>query len=110
MPIKKHMVYGVTGYIGSGKTFLCNELQKIAQEQDIALHIIQVDEIRRSISDTSIERIRGIIQQQLEKSEGIILLERAMLIPDQMQDLVHSMIFVSCSPEIQKERLKNGDL
>jgi dephospho-CoA kinase len=110
MTIKKNMVYGVTGYIGSGKTFLCNQLKTIAQEHGKQLHIILVDEIRRSISDKSIKNIRRIVQQQIRELEGIILLERAMLIPDKMQFFVHSMIFVYCSHEVQKERLKDGDL
>lgn len=110
MTIKKNMVYGVTGYIGSGKTFLCNELQKIAQEHGKQLHIILVDEIRRNVSDKSMGNIRSIIQQQIRELEGIIALERAMLIPDQMEEFVHSMIFVSCAPEVQKERLRDGDL
>ena len=54
--------------------------------------------------------IKAIIQQQIDHLDGIVLLERAMLITDHMQDLVDNLLFVSCSSEVQKERLKNSDI
>ena len=146
MPIKKNIVYGVTGTIASGKTFLCTQLALIAQQKKIPLHVIQVDEIRRYILHKSWEKkhihirnilaehnvsnknifekeecmktfqryvnpeIKAIIQQQIDHLDGIVLLERAMLITDHMQDLVDNLLFVSCSSEVQKERLKNSDI
>jgi len=146
MSIKKNIIYGVTGTIASGKTFLCTQLALIAQQEKISLHIIDVDEIRRYILHTSSEKkhihirnilaehnvssknifekeecmkifqryvnpeIKAMIQQQLEHLDGIVLLERAMLFPDHLQDLVDDLLFVSCSSEVQKERLKNSDI
>jgi dephospho-CoA kinase len=54
--------------------------------------------------------IKAIIQEQLDHLDGIVLLERAMLLFDGMEDFVDGIVFVSCSPEAQKERLLHADL
>lgn len=146
MSINNKIVCGVAGSIASGKTFLCKQLQAIASEQSISLHIIQVDEIRRYILDTSQEtnhirlreqlaqqwitnqniftsdtymkvfaslinpEIRRMIREKIHTYTGIILVERAMIIKDNMQELMDTILFVACSSSIQTQRLADGDL
>lgn len=128
-------VIGITGSIGSGKSYAVEKFKNICKRNAIKAIFIDVDEIRRNILkreniDTTIlnkkiynnqeemkkykqfinPKIRKYLKDQINMNNDIIFIEWAMLIEDDLYDLVDSIIMIFCKKEIQIKRLENGDL
>lgn len=128
-------IIGITGSIGSGKSYAVEIFKKICKENKINAMFLDVDNIRRNILEKeNIDRnklnekiynnenamkeykkyinpkIRNYLNEQIRKNEGIIFIEWALLIEDNLHDIVDSVIMVYCKEDIQIKRLENGDL
>jgi len=128
-------VIGITGSIGSGKSYAINEFKKICGEKEIQATFLDIDDIRRKILEKeNIDReylnqkiyndkkameeykkyinpkIRKYLNEQINKNDGVIFIEWALLLEDDLYDIVDSIIIVCCPKEIQIKRLENGDL
>ncbi len=128
-------VIGITGSIGSGKSYAIENFKKICMQNNINAIFIDVDSVRRDILEkNNIDRtllnkkiynnneemqkykefinpkIREYLVEQISKNNGIVFIEWALLIEDNLYDIVDSIIMVNCSEKIQIKRLENGDL
>ena len=128
-------VIGITGSIGSGKSYAVEKFKNICKRNMIKATFIDVDEIRRNIlKKENVDRvilnkkiynnqeemqkykqfinpkIREYLKDQINKNDGILFIEWALLIEDDLYDLVDSIIMIYCKKEIQIKRLENGDL
>lgn len=128
-------VIGITGSIGSGKSYAIDTFKKICKERKINAIFLDVDDIRRSIlekekidreqlnkkiynSKKAMEeykkvitpKIKKYIIEKINKSNGVIFIEWALLLEDNLYDIVDSIIMVYCKEQIQIKRLENGDL
>lgn len=128
-------IIGITGSIGSGKSYAVEIFKKICKENKINAMFLDVDNIRRNILEKeNIDRnklnekiynnenamqeykkyinpkIRNYLNEQIRKNEGIIFVEWALLLEDNIHDIVDSVIMVYCKEDIQIKRLENGDL
>lgn len=128
-------VIGITGSIGSGKSYAIDILKKICKERKINAIFLDVDDIRRSIlekekidreqlnkkiynSKKAMEEYKKVINpkikksiiEKINKSNGVVFIEWALLLEDNLYDIVDSIIMVYCKEEIQIKRLENGDL
>lgn len=128
-------VIGITGSIGSGKSYAIDIFKKICKERKINAIFLDVDDVRRSIlekekidrkqlnkkiynSQKAMEeykkfinpKIKKYLNEQINKSNGVIFIEWALLLEDNLYDIVDSIIMVYCKEQIQIKRLENGDL
>lgn len=128
-------IIGITGSIGSGKSYAVEILKKICKENKIKAIFLNVDDIRREIlAKQKIDRIklnqriynnqeemekykqyinpkiREYIIKQIKNNDCIIFIEWALLVEDKLYDIVDSIIMIYCQKEIQIKRLENGDL
>lgn len=128
-------IIGITGSIGSGKSYAVDILKKICKEKKIKAIFLDVDDIRRAILEKDkIDRnelnqriyndenamkeykkyinpkIRNYLNEKISQNDGIIFIEWALLLEDNLHDIVDSIIMVNCKEEIQIKRLENGDL
>ena len=128
-------IIGITGSIGSGKSYAVDIFKKICKKKKINAVFLDVDEIRRNILDkekidreqlnqkiyndkNAMEeykkfinpRIRKYLHEQIMENDGIAFIEWALLLEDNLYDLVDSIIMIYCKEEIQIKRLENGDL
>lgn len=128
-------IIGITGSIGSGKSYLVELFKKICKENEIEAIFLDVDNIRRNILEKDkIDRnelnkkiyndenamkeykkyinpkIKDYLNEQITRNAGIIFIEWALLLEDNLHDIVNSIIMVNCQEEIQIKRLENGDL
>lgn len=128
-------VIGITGSIGSGKSYAIDIFKKICRERKINAIFLDVDDIRRNILEKEkidreqlnkkiynskkameeyktiiIPKIKRYINEQINKSNQVIFIEWALLLEDNLYDIVDSIIMVYCKEEIQIKRLENGDL
>lgn len=128
-------VIGITGSIGSGKSYAIEIFKTICEQNKINASFFDVDDIRRNILEKeNIDRlelnkkiynsqdemkkykdfinpkIKEYLTKQINNTEGFIFIEWALLIEDGLCDLVDSIIMVHCEKEIQIKRLENGDL
>ncbi len=128
-------VIGVTGSIGSGKSYGMLIFEKICKEKQVNAIFLDVDDIRRNILDKEkINReqlnqkiynnknemkeykkfinpkIKSELKEQINKNNGIIFIEWALLIEDKLYDIVDSIIMFYCQEDIQIKRLEKGDL
>lgn len=128
-------IIGITGSIGSGKSYAVEIFKKICKENKINAMFLDVDDIRRNILEKeNVDRnklnekiynnenamkeykkyinpkIRNYLNEQIRKNEGIIFIEWALLLEDNLYDIVDSIIMVYCKEDIQIKRLENGDL
>lgn len=63
-------ILGITGEIGSGKTFVCNEIIKLAKKNNINIHHIELDEIGHSIYKELKEPVYDDIRKKIVKEFG----------------------------------------
>lgn len=128
-------VIGITGSIGSGKSYAVKIFKKICEQNEINSSFFDVDDIRRNILEKeNIDRvelnkkiynsqdemrkykdfinpkIKEYLTKQINNTNGFIFIEWALLIEDGMYDLLDSIIMVHCEKEIQIKRLENADL
>ena len=129
-------VIGITGSIGSGKSYAVEIFKTICQQNKINASFFDVDDIRRKIlekekidrvelnkkiyynsqdemkkyKDFINPKIKEYLIKQINNTEEFIFIEWALLIEDGLYDLVDSIIMVYCQKEIQINRLENGDL
>ncbi len=128
-------VIGITGSIGSGKSYTRNQFKEIAKEKKIKARFIDVDEVRRKLlKDEKIDtiqlnqiiyhneeemkrykqyinpKIKDYLKEQIDQNNGIIFIEWALLIEDELFDIVDSIIMIDCKPSIQMKRLERGEL
>ncbi len=128
-------VIGITGSIGSGKSYAVDIFKKICKEKNVNAIFLAVDDIRRNILEKeNIDRIqlnqkiyndekameeykqfinpkiKKYLNEQISKNDKIIFIEWALLIEDSLYDIVDSIIMIYCQKEIQIKRLENGDL
>lgn len=128
-------VIGITGSIGSGKSYAVEIFKSICEQNKINASFFNVDEIRRNIlEEVNIDRtelnktiynnkdemkkykdfinpkIKEYIIKQINNIDGYIFIEWALLIEDGLCDIVDSIIMIHCEKEIQIKRLENGDL
>ena len=128
-------VIGITGSIGSGKSYAIENFKKLCQNKNIKTFFIDVDDVRRNIlAEENIDRIelnkkiyndnkemekykrfinpkiKKYLMEQIKQNDGFIFIEWALLIEDDLYDIVDSVIMLYCNEEIQIKRLENGDL
>lgn len=63
--ISSQYIVGVTGEIGAGKSFVCHELQKLAQQQQLAIHDIDMDLLTHQILSNLIEPRYQQLRQEI---------------------------------------------
>lgn len=128
-------VIGITGSIGSGKSYAVEIFKRVCEQNKINAIFFDVDDIRRTILDKeNIDRvelnkkiynsqdemekyknfinpkIKEYLTKQINNTDGFIFIEWALLIEDGLYDLVDSIIMFCCEKEIQIKRLEDGDL
>lgn len=128
-------VIGITGSIGSGKSHTVENFKKICKENKIKATFLDVDDIRRNIlkkenidkislnkkiynNQEEMEKYKKFINpkikeyliQQINVNSGFIFIEWALLIEDNLYDIVDSIIMIYCEREIQIKRLEKGNL
>lgn len=128
-------IIGITGSIGSGKSYAVNIFKQICKEKNIKAIFIDVDDVRRDILDkekinrvelnkriyTSKEemekyknfinpKIKKYLENQINTNDELIFIEWALLIEDNFFDIVDKIIMIDCKQNVQISRLENGDL
>lgn len=128
-------VIGITGSIGSGKSYAVDIFKKICDQNKIKAVFFDVDDIRRNIlKKENIDRvalnqkiynnqkemqkykqfinpkIKEYLKEKIKGADGFIFIEWALLIEDGLDDLVDSIIMIYCENETQIKRLQDGDL
>lgn len=128
-------VIGITGSIGSGKTYASQIFKEICEKYNINATFIDVDNVRRNILNqeninkeelnrkiytNKIEmkkykefinpKIRDYLINQINNNNKYIFIEWALLLEDEFYDLVDSIIMIDCNKEIQIKRLKSSNL
>lgn len=128
-------VIGITGSIGSGKSYAVEMFKTICEQNKINACFFDVDDIRRNIlqkenidrvelnkkiynnqdemkkyKDFINPKIKEYLTKQINTIDGVIFIEWALLIEDGLCNLVDSIIMVYCEKEMQIKRLENGDL
>lgn len=128
-------VIGITGSIGSGKSYAVKNFKEICEKKHIEAIFIDVDEVRRNIlKKENIDRkelnnkiysnelemkkykeyinpkIREYLKAQINMYSGFVFIEWALLLEDEFYDLVDSIIMIDCTQDIQIERLQKSSL
>lgn len=128
-------IIGITGSIGSGKSYAVDIFKRICKENKIKAIFLDVDDIRRNIlKEENIDRaqlnqkiyndkksmeeykqfinpkIKKYLNEKISQNDGIIFIEWALLLEDNLYDIVDSIIITYCQEKIQIERLENADL
>ncbi|MCW3103452.1 MAG: Multifunctional fusion protein [Bacteroidetes bacterium] len=78
--ISGQFIVGVTGEIGSGKSYICNKLAKAAEAEGIQVHVISIDRIGHSIleslSEPLYKELRGLLSEKfgdaIRNADGFI--------------------------------------
>jgi hypothetical protein len=128
-------VIGITGSIGSGKSHAVKIFKNICKEKEIDAIFLDVDDIRRNIlNEAKIDRvqlnkkiyndekamkeykkyinpkIKKYLSEQIRKNNVVIFIEWALLLEDDLYNIVDSIIMINCKKDTQIKRLENGDL
>ncbi len=128
-------VIGITGSIGSGKSYAVEKFKEICEKYNINAIFIDVDEVRRNIlKKENVDRkelnnkiysnefemkkykeyinpkIREYLTSQINMNNSFIFIEWALLLEDKLYDLVDSIIMIDCTQDIQIERLQKSSL
>ena len=115
-------VIGITGSIGSGKSYAVKYFKTICKQNMINASFFDVDDIRRNILDKeNINRvelnkkiynnidemirykdfinpkIKEYLTNQINNIDGFIFIEWALLVEDLLYDLVDSIIVIYCN-------------
>lgn len=128
-------IIGITGSIGSGKSYAVENFKKICEKNKISAIFLDVDDIRRKILEREninriqlnqkiydnqkamkeykefiTPKIKEYLDNQIKRNDGIIFIEWALLLEDELYHMVDSIIMIYCKEEIQIKRLEGGDL
>lgn len=77
--------------MSSGKSYLCRKIQEIAQQQNITVYYINIDDIRRYILSYSLESIDVSIRDMLQHHFGnIIDMDTSMIDRIALGDIIFS--------------------
>jgi len=99
-------ILGVTGSMGCGKSYACNKLVEIGQNKGITVMHIDFDKIRRA-EKQPYQALTDILKQ----SQGLILMEWALLVEDRLLSQVdNNVLLVTSDYKTQLNRLIYGDL
>lgn len=105
---------GVTGSMGCGKSYVCEQLLTIASAQGIEMDYVNVDSVRRSVHgnySSYSHVVEKALRQEVDQKSGLVLVEWAMLVEDGLLPLVdNNVLLVKCSYDKQMGRLLGGDL
>lgn len=97
---------GVTGSMGCGKTYACNKLVEIGKEEEINFTHFDFDDIRRTRPEPY-----EFLRERIGHSEGIVLVDWALLVEDNLLSLVNNnVLLVKSDYQTQLKRLLGGDL
>jgi dephospho-CoA kinase len=98
-------ILGVTGSMGCGKSYACNKLVEIGRSQGIEITHIDFDTIRRT--EPCPYQATDIL---LKKSKGLVLLEWALLVEDNLLANVNNVLLVTSDYATQLKRVLGGNL
>jgi dephospho-CoA kinase len=99
-------VLGVTGIIGSGKSYYCKKLVEIGNARTIITTHIDFDAIRR-VEKNPYDKFRELVQN----ANGLVLAEWALLVEENLLSTVnYNVLLLRISEDKQMKRLIGGDL
>ena len=99
-------VLGVTGSMGCGKSYACKKLVEIGKSRGIEASHIDFDLVRRTNG-----RPYTFLDDKVYESKGLVLVEWALLVEDEILDMVdRNVLLVTASRDSQIRRLTGGDL
>lgn len=103
---------GISGRMGAGKSTFCRKIRAAGKELGQSIVWIEADKVRRSLAASGAEvDLREALRQEVVKHTGIVLLEWAMLVEDEMLALVdYNVCDLSCPRQTLLTRLAGGDL
>jgi MoaA/NifB/PqqE/SkfB family radical SAM enzyme/dephospho-CoA kinase len=110
------LVIGIAGGMGAGKTHLAQRLCA-----RFGARLISVDDERRAIAGSSADGFESLwahardatrlnIRSLIDATDGVVLLEWAMLVEDGFTSLIDKAIVASCPEHIRLDRLEGSDL
>lgn len=70
--ISKQKIFGITGLMGSGKSWLANQLVEYSENKDIKVHNIEMDDLAKEILYKSDKPAHLKIRKQLEEKFGTL--------------------------------------
>lgn len=74
--LSKQFIVGITGEIGVGKSYICNEFKKLAVTKEIPIHVIDVDKIGHQILGKLKEPLYVEFRKEIAANFGEILLDK----------------------------------
>jgi dephospho-CoA kinase len=102
--VEKIMIIGVTGSMGCGKSFACKKMVELGKQKNIDISYFDFDDLRRLNNKKSGKNL-------IEKLKSdLFLFEWALLVEDEMLDLVDRVLLITADYETQLNRLRGGDL
>ncbi len=97
---------GVTGSMGCGKSYACSKLVEIGENQGVVFTHLDFDDIRRTKP-----KPYEVLRERIDHSEGIVLVDWALLVEDNLLNLVNNnVLLVRSDYKTQLGRLVGRDL
>ena len=128
-------VIGITGSIGSGKSHAVKIFKNICKEKEIDAIFLDVDDIRRNIlNEAKIDRvqlnkkiyndekamkeykkyinpkIKKYLREQIRKNNVVIFIEWALLLEDDLYNIVDSIIMINCKKRYSNKKTRKWRL